>query len=72
MVEDRKGRRTKTVIKWMAVLAFAGVLGYETISKMITVAVQKVTPVMLAQLESDVQKISNPTCPPLRLRQRSK
>ncbi len=30
---------------------------------MITVAVQKVTPVVLAQLESDVQKISNPTCP---------
>ncbi len=27
MVEDRKGRRTKTVIKWMVVLAFAGVLG---------------------------------------------
>jgi hypothetical protein len=55
MAEDWKARRTRYFAQCMVVLAVGGFLGYETIIKLIAGAVQKVTPVVQAQLESVVQ-----------------
>jgi hypothetical protein len=54
--EDRKKDRAKKLSGLMAAIAVLGVLGYETITRSITAAVQKAAPIVQARIEADVQK----------------
>jgi hypothetical protein len=54
--EDRERNRAKNFTRLMVALAVLGFLGYQITSRLITAAVQKVTPVLQAQIESDVER----------------